>query len=1385
MHRMSPNWTTQSRIVFLFICLAFKTIDNAKVEVIVSDNEDNNDGNPARGIMNVLVDSTSICNTTCLKPMRRRKCFFNLNEFKINTNFKAENPEKTINFKMKPTTKKEKLEIDSQKKRLKPSIFSSNLKELKFFLYFYTSTRFQDPSKLKNHQKPMQGDKYRQERQLKKHQAPKKKIYNSYNSQHFPSNSTHYYYGWHRGASCINQTNSIHPSLQLLLYFNKSSSPLYFLLPYSSSTPSSLSMSPSPPPTSTSIFNSKLPFKPTFLLKPSVGKLKVTSKPLMKSQPLFLPSSSSSALSASLSLFQPMVTSSSSQPNQSFIARPQSSTISSLSSSLSSLISNSFLPSFTSAKIKKSSKADLIKQSQLWHKMLMKPHLVQTNPRILSKKTLRQQKEKQKNTIKNMSKKDEVVKWEFMFPRSKQSVQTTNLYKENNTKTQMQTKSHQTTLNVHALLIQLTKTSKKKTQKIHKNVLVPTKPQIADRLIFSKKELLSNIAIGQLENGFLRKRKVSNDDKAEEKSGFNPERKNTRHQSKTNISVLPKTIFSIKHFLPLNTKFFSLHNNLLSTFPSNSSKSPLDPVSFFNLKPKQKQLNFLKKLGKLLKKRSQGPQAATNRPFSIINSHAIKTFFIRFPFNETRFKSNQSFSFTLLSSLPFLSTLQPFTSSSISLKLSFKKPFSTSYKNFSYFSNKSNKSISSINLTSISSNPTIPSSPPTSPSSPFYLAQPSNNNGIKRSDLNSNLILKPSNLIKNFSTKSINIPISDFINKPAVSVPITETMRVNKKGITTTSTNNAKHIDTFPKFSTDLLDSFKQNRTTSFPKKTVQIKILSFSNTTLNTKAFNTNFRLIPYNLDSNSFYAILTKSLFKEKHSKSFTKASVISASTTQHPIIPTNTSNNRKNHPFITPYHKSKDFYNNATEGTLFHHSLQTQQFSNKNMGNSENSFVLNNDVSLRKNSLSNEFSKNSKMNLKNGSNFEKYNNAKVFEEKSYSKPMEKVKKILKNNSYIPRSNKVYTELGDYNVINSEYAFNSCKATTTNTSPKPSQSTAFINSKLSGVFKITDINNKHKFNKSFDALLHKPHQFIIENFNVTLKRKNFNTSINSMKLKTDISVINYPIESSTMQFFSFLRPVLPSKKLPKNVENKLERMKPDFYLQKKFRQNKLKRRCSACSEKLLQKAKETLTYQKTKHQTKPAHDQRLQLKLIKQSPSRKSIFYAEPIQDSPVHISKQSVLSYENSPLNNKINSEKRFKKDILGKRKVIFHNEVLPQKKATNLFDLPQNDQQQQLNDCPARCFCSYPSYINFCSKRNFTQLPSKIPVMSLQLNINENHFESGKILKVNFTKYYHGLRQLYLSDCNIRYIEAKAFQKLTKLKWLDVSKNLITVSVTCIY
>lgn len=92
------------------------------------------------------------------------------------------------------------------------------------------------------------------------------------------------------------------------------------------------------------------------------------------------------------------------------------------------------------------------------------------------------------------------------------------------------------------------------------------------------------------------------------------------------------------------------------------------------------------------------------------------------------------------------------------------------------------------------------------------------------------------------------------------------------------------------------------------------------------------------------------------------------------------------------------------------------------------------------------------------------------------------------------------------------------------------------------------------------------------------------------------------------------------------------------------------------------------------------------------------------------------------------------------------------------------------------CPRSCFCNNQGRIIYCSRRNILAIPDGIPADSIELNLNNNHFQTPILRRSNFSN-LDRLEKLYLSDCGIEWIQVDAFKDLVSLQWLDLSANRI--------
>ncbi|XP_041371029.1 matrix-remodeling-associated protein 5-like [Gigantopelta aegis] len=92
------------------------------------------------------------------------------------------------------------------------------------------------------------------------------------------------------------------------------------------------------------------------------------------------------------------------------------------------------------------------------------------------------------------------------------------------------------------------------------------------------------------------------------------------------------------------------------------------------------------------------------------------------------------------------------------------------------------------------------------------------------------------------------------------------------------------------------------------------------------------------------------------------------------------------------------------------------------------------------------------------------------------------------------------------------------------------------------------------------------------------------------------------------------------------------------------------------------------------------------------------------------------------------------------------------------------------------CPRACSCPQHSKNVYCSRKNLPAIPAGIPFNTMQLNMNENKFQSPVLSRRNLSN-LESLEHLYMSNCGIETITLDTFSDLTKLKWLDLSDNEI--------
>jgi len=91
---------------------------------------------------------------------------------------------------------------------------------------------------------------------------------------------------------------------------------------------------------------------------------------------------------------------------------------------------------------------------------------------------------------------------------------------------------------------------------------------------------------------------------------------------------------------------------------------------------------------------------------------------------------------------------------------------------------------------------------------------------------------------------------------------------------------------------------------------------------------------------------------------------------------------------------------------------------------------------------------------------------------------------------------------------------------------------------------------------------------------------------------------------------------------------------------------------------------------------------------------------------------------------------------------------------------MMELAECSGRLSTTDCPATCFCNALSRIVYCSRRALDAVPTSLPHLTLQLNVNGNHFRSRVLRRVNFSSpQAANIEHLYLSDCGIQTLEVR--------------------------
>jgi len=97
-----------------------------------------------------------------------------------------------------------------------------------------------------------------------------------------------------------------------------------------------------------------------------------------------------------------------------------------------------------------------------------------------------------------------------------------------------------------------------------------------------------------------------------------------------------------------------------------------------------------------------------------------------------------------------------------------------------------------------------------------------------------------------------------------------------------------------------------------------------------------------------------------------------------------------------------------------------------------------------------------------------------------------------------------------------------------------------------------------------------------------------------------------------------------------------------------------------------------------------------------------------------------------------------------------------------------------------ECPSTCFCNALSRIVYCSRRGLEAVPTTLPRLTLQLNVNGNHFRSPILRRANFSasQAASNIEHLYLSDCGIEILEVCHYNftyhhcTLTEVVWKTI-------------
>jgi len=118
------------------------------------------------------------------------------------------------------------------------------------------------------------------------------------------------------------------------------------------------------------------------------------------------------------------------------------------------------------------------------------------------------------------------------------------------------------------------------------------------------------------------------------------------------------------------------------------------------------------------------------------------------------------------------------------------------------------------------------------------------------------------------------------------------------------------------------------------------------------------------------------------------------------------------------------------------------------------------------------------------------------------------------------------------------------------------------------------------------------------------------------------------------------------------------------------------------------------------------------------------------------------------------------------------LLYHVQLVLDADSAGVGLLPADDDA----DCPRTCFCNPLSRIVYCSRRGLDAVPTALPPLTLQLNVNGNHFRSRVLRRDNFSSpHASDIEHLYLSDCGIETLEVWLSRYFEAFDWCIVCKK----------